>query len=52
MQLPFLYYFIYDRKLEESLLKLSRLRILEEKDQYLEMNEVFRREFQNALTGG
>ncbi|KAI9473927.1 MAG: RNA polymerase II transcription factor B subunit 2 [Benjaminiella poitrasii] len=38
--------------LQESLLKLARLRILEEKDKYLIMNNTFRREFQNALTGG
>ncbi|KAI8991600.1 RNA polymerase II transcription factor B subunit 2 [Mycotypha africana] len=40
------------KKLEESVMKLSRLRILEEKDQVLILNSTFRREFQNALTGG
>ncbi|ORZ02936.1 RNA polymerase II transcription factor B subunit 2 [Syncephalastrum racemosum] len=40
------------RKLEESLHKLTHLRILEEKDTVLIMNDTFRREFRNALTGG
>lgn len=40
------------RKLQESLQKLSRLRILEQKEQVLVMNETFRNEFKNALTGG
>ncbi|CAO3632471.1 unnamed protein product [Mucor hiemalis] len=40
------------KKLNESLQKLSRLRILEQKDHVLLMNDTFRREFQNALTGG
>ncbi|KAI8637144.1 RNA polymerase II transcription factor B subunit 2 [Parasitella parasitica] len=40
------------KKLAESLLKLSRLRILEQKDENLMMNNTFRLEFQNALTGG
>lgn len=43
--------FMY-RKLQESLQKLSRLRILEQKEQVLVMNETFRNEFKNALTGG
>lgn len=42
----------FRRKLVESLQKLSRLRILEQKEQLLVMNDTFRREFQNALTGG
>jgi transcription initiation factor TFIIH subunit 4 len=41
-----------DRKLSEALLKLSRLRILEENGDLLVMNDTFRLEFQNALTGG
>ncbi|KAK4519876.1 serine/threonine protein kinase [Mucor velutinosus] len=40
------------KKLQESLLKLSRLRILEQNDTNLMMNNTFRIEFQNALTGG
>ncbi|CAO3615807.1 unnamed protein product [Cunninghamella blakesleeana] len=40
------------KKLQEALLKLSRLRILEQKDSYLVMNDTFRLEFKNALTGG
>ncbi|KAI8340757.1 RNA polymerase II transcription factor B subunit 2 [Chlamydoabsidia padenii] len=40
------------RKLSEALLKLSRLRILEENGDFLVMNDTFRLEFQNALTGG
>ncbi|KAI9025300.1 RNA polymerase II transcription factor B subunit 2 [Phycomyces nitens] len=40
------------RKLSEALLKLTRLRILEHKENCLVMNETFRQEFQNALTGG
>ncbi|KAI7907563.1 RNA polymerase II transcription factor B subunit 2 [Cokeromyces recurvatus] len=40
------------KQLQESLLKLSRLRILEERDKILILNSTFRREFQNALTGG
>ncbi|GAN07103.1 transcription factor TFIIH complex subunit Tfb2 [Mucor ambiguus] len=40
------------KKLQESLLKLSRLRILEQNDTNLVMNNTFRIEFQNALTGG
>ncbi|KAI8082830.1 transcription factor TFIIH complex subunit Tfb2 [Halteromyces radiatus] len=40
------------RKLKEALLKLSRLRILEQNDNLLIMNETFRLEFTNALTGG
>ncbi|KAI8362599.1 RNA polymerase II transcription factor B subunit 2 [Blakeslea trispora] len=40
------------KKLAESLLKLSRLRILEQRDQVLIMNTTFRQEFRNALTGG
>ncbi|GAA5802413.1 transcription factor TFIIH complex subunit Tfb2 [Helicostylum pulchrum] len=40
------------KKLQESLQKLSRLRILEQKEQVLVMNETFRNEFKNALTGG
>ncbi|CAO0799024.1 unnamed protein product [Mucor circinelloides] len=40
------------KKLAESLLKLSRLRILEQNDTNLVMNNTFRIEFQNALTGG
>ncbi|CAO3623032.1 unnamed protein product [Mucor fragilis] len=40
------------KKLQESLLKLSRLRILEQNDANLVMNNTFRIEFQNALTGG
>ncbi|KAG0172997.1 RNA polymerase II transcription factor B 52 kDa subunit [Apophysomyces sp. BC1034] len=40
------------RKLVEALHKLSRLRILEHRDNTLLMNETFREEFKNALTGG
>ncbi|KAI8878996.1 transcription factor TFIIH complex subunit Tfb2 [Backusella circina FSU 941] len=40
------------KKLAEALLKLSRLRILEQKKEVLILNDVFRREFQNGLTGG
>ncbi|CEP07666.1 hypothetical protein [Parasitella parasitica] len=40
------------KKLAESLLKLSRLRILEQRDDNLMLNNTFRLEFQNALTGG
>ncbi|KAG2190170.1 hypothetical protein INT46_003644 [Mucor plumbeus] len=40
------------KKLQESLLKLSRLRILEQNSSNLMMNDTFRHEFQNALTGG
>ncbi|CAO3620088.1 unnamed protein product [Cunninghamella echinulata] len=39
-------------KLQEALLKLSRLRILEQKELNLVMNDTFRLEFKNALTGG
>ncbi|KAI9315527.1 RNA polymerase II transcription factor B subunit 2 [Dichotomocladium elegans] len=41
-----------ERKLSEALLKLSRLRIIEKKDNKLVMNETFRQEFKCALTGG
>ncbi|CAO3595386.1 unnamed protein product [Absidia cylindrospora] len=40
------------RKLSEASQKLSRLHILEQKGDLLVMNEVFRLEFRNALTGG
>lgn len=40
------------RKLVEALQKLASLRIIEQKDQVLIMNDTFRRQFQNALTGG
>ncbi|KAF1804660.1 transcription factor TFIIH complex subunit Tfb2 [Mucor lusitanicus] len=40
------------KKLQESLHKLSRLHILEQNDTNLVMNNTFRIEFQNALTGG
>ncbi|KAI8139463.1 RNA polymerase II transcription factor B subunit 2 [Fennellomyces sp. T-0311] len=40
------------RKLAEALHKLSRLRILDHKNSTLIMNETFRQEFKNALTGG
>ncbi|KAI9347862.1 RNA polymerase II transcription factor B subunit 2 [Pilaira anomala] len=40
------------KKLAESLLKLSRLQIFEQKELVLVMNETFRNEFKNALTGG
>ncbi|KAI7878698.1 RNA polymerase II transcription factor B subunit 2 [Lichtheimia hyalospora FSU 10163] len=40
------------RKLSEALHKLSRLRILERKDNILVMNDTFRQEFKCALTGG
>ncbi|KAL1931919.1 hypothetical protein VTP01DRAFT_8975 [Rhizomucor pusillus] len=41
-----------NKKLAEALQKLSRLRILEIKNNMLIMNQTFRQEFQNALTGG
>lgn len=40
------------RKLSEALHKLSRLRILERKENTLVMNDTFRQEFKCALTGG
>ncbi|KAI7871178.1 RNA polymerase II transcription factor B subunit 2 [Spinellus fusiger] len=40
------------RKLSEAMLKLTRLRILEQKESFLVMNDTFRQEFRNALTGG
>ncbi|KAI8993191.1 TFIIH basal transcription factor complex subunit 2 [Pilobolus umbonatus] len=40
------------KKLSEALLKLSRLRMLDQNGDVLTMNETFRREFKNALTGG
>ncbi|KAG1590960.1 hypothetical protein G6F47_009889 [Rhizopus delemar] len=41
-----------ERKLVEALQKLSSLRIIEQKDHVLIMNDTFRHQFQNALTGG
>ncbi|CEG82506.1 Putative Transcription initiation factor TFIIH subunit 4 [Rhizopus microsporus] len=41
-----------EKKLVEALQKLASLRIIEQKDQVLIMNDTFRRQFQNALTGG
>ncbi|ORX56886.1 transcription factor TFIIH complex subunit Tfb2 [Hesseltinella vesiculosa] len=40
------------RKLSEAVEKLTRLRIMEKKGAELVMNETFRLEFKNALTGG
>lgn len=43
---------LFVRKLTEALHKLSRLRILEHRENTLLMNATFRQEFKNALTGG
>ncbi|KAI8367654.1 RNA polymerase II transcription factor B subunit 2 [Radiomyces spectabilis] len=40
------------RKLAEALHKLTRLRILKENEHDIVMNDMFRQEFRNALTGG
>lgn len=40
------------KKLTDASMKLFRLRMLEQKGDVLIMNETFRREFKNALTGG
>ncbi|KAI8061008.1 RNA polymerase II transcription factor B subunit 2 [Gongronella butleri] len=40
------------RKLQDAIVKLTRLRIMVEKNNMLMMNDTFRLEFKNALTGG
>ncbi|KAG1469759.1 hypothetical protein G6F56_003073 [Rhizopus delemar] len=41
-----------ERKLVEALQKLASLRIIEQNEHILAMNDTFRQQFQNALTGG
>lgn len=48
----YIWHMPYIRKLSEALHKLSRLRILERKENILVMNDTFRQEFKCALTGG